>query len=82
MESLNYNNERRILNPIDIENRIVYPVVDIVSTIDYNNQYGLVDISPVALIVHENENRYIINLSCNELDENELFKLMDLENIF
>lgn len=78
MELLNYNNEKRILNPIDIENRIIYPVVDIVSTIDYNNQYSLVDISPVALIVHEKENKYIINLRCNELDENELFKLLDL----
>lgn len=76
MNLLNHNKERKALNPFKIENRDIYPIVDIL-TISDNITCNIVDVMPLALVVEEDEKKYVINLSCFEINEHELFKLVN-----
>ncbi len=64
--------KRTILKPFEVEKRVIYPVLEI-ST--FFQGFNLINISPVALIVEEDEDKYILQLTFEEIDENELFEL-------
>ena len=71
----NLNVEKKVLKPFQIEERIFYPVIEII-TIEARNHFNSINISPIAFIVEENGDKYIIPISRDEIDEDELFELV------
>lgn len=70
--SNNLEIKRTVLEPFEVEGRTIYPVVDV---LNLTAGLRLLNISPVALIIEENENKYIFQLNYREIDEDELFDL-------
>ena len=73
------NVEKKVLKPFQIEERIFFPVIEII-TIEDENHFNSINISPIAFIVEENAHKYIISINRDEIDEDELFKLVLLMN--
>jgi len=69
--------ERVIFKPFEIEGRTIYPVVDVFVIEDCLN---LLSVTPVAIIVEEKEESYILNLSYQEIDDDELYELLSSSN--
>jgi len=65
--------KRTVLEPFVIEKRVIYPIVDVLS---YHTGLNIISVSPVALITEEDGDKYVIQLSHKEIDENELFKVL------
>lgn len=68
----NQNSERKILNPFKVEKKFFYPIIDISVVHGKNIIYG-VKIDPIAFIVEENGNKYIIPLTDKNMDINALY---------
>jgi hypothetical protein len=71
------NVEKKVLKPFQIEERIFFPVIEII-TIEDENHFNSINISPIAFIVEENAHKYIISINRDEIDEDELFELLSL----
>jgi hypothetical protein len=71
------NIKKKVLKPFQIGKRIFYPVIEII-TIEDKNHFNSINISPIAFIVEENSNKYIISINRDEIDEYELFELLSL----
>jgi hypothetical protein len=69
------NVEKKVLKPFQIEERIFFPVIEII-TIEDENHFNSINISPIAFIVEENDHKYIISINRDEIDEDELFELL------
>lgn len=70
----NLNIEKKVLKPFKVENRLFFPVVEIIST-GNETSFNSLTIFPVAFIVKENGSEYVIPVTEAEIDENEIFKL-------
>lgn len=68
----NQNLERKILNPIKIEKKVFYPIVDISIFYSKNIVYNAL-ISPIAFVVEENGEKYVIHLTEEHIDNNSLY---------
>jgi|GEM_PF-6416463 len=68
------NIQKKVLKPLKIENRLFFPVVEIISTGNETSLNSLT-IFPVAFLVKENDDKYVIQVTEAEIDENEIFKL-------
>ena len=57
----------------DIDGRIIYPIVQI--TIQKNNEGNIISagVDPIAIIVEENKERYILPLTDDKMDLDENF---------
>lgn len=69
------NIEKKVLKPFQIGKRIFFPVIEII-TIEDQNHFNSINISPIAFIVEENGDKYIISINRDEIDEYELFELL------
>jgi uncharacterized spore protein YtfJ len=64
-------------NPIEISNRVIYPVIQIsILKINNGNVKG-VWIVPVAVMVEEDLEMFLIRLTDENIDFEELFRLVD-----
>ncbi|MGF7118810.1 hypothetical protein [Methanobacterium oryzae] len=79
MASLNsfysQNSERKALSPFEIEKKVFYPIIDISIIYNENIFYNAV-IVPIAFVVEENREKYIIYLTNEEIDDNILFSII------
>lgn len=67
---------KKVLKPIELENRIIYPIIEIITI---NNEYDgviLVEIFPVALVVKESDNKYAISLTKDEINQKEFIEMV------
>jgi hypothetical protein len=69
------NIEKKVLKPFQIGERIFFPVIEII-TIESENHFNSINISPIAVIIEENGNKYIIPIARDEIDKDELFELL------
>jgi len=68
------NVEKKVLKPFKIENKSFFPIVEII--ISGNEKYfNSLAISPVAFVVEENGNYYVIKVNRDETDEEEILEL-------
>jgi uncharacterized spore protein YtfJ len=68
------NVEKKVLNPLKIGDRLIFPVVEIV--ICGNGMiFNSLTISPIAFIIEENSNKYVIPVNENEIIEEEILEL-------
>jgi hypothetical protein len=68
------NVEKRVLKPFKIGNRSFFTVVE-VTIIGNEISFSSLTISPVAFLIEENQNKYVIPLIEDEIDEDEILKL-------
>ncbi len=66
--------KKKVLKPFEIEGRLIYPIIKVLSS---HTVFNVLNISPVALIVEENGDKYVLQLSYDEIDEDELFEILD-----
>jgi hypothetical protein len=71
----NLNVERKVLKPFKIENKLFYPVVEII-TLGDENSFNSLNIAPIAFLVEENGEKYVIQITEYEIDDNEIFELV------
>lgn len=71
----NQNSERKALNSFKIEKKVFYPVVDISIIYSENIIYNAA-IVPIAFVVEENRERYIIYLTNEKIEDNSLFSIV------
>jgi hypothetical protein len=69
------NIEKKVLKPFQIRERIFFPVIEII-TIEGETHFNSINISPIAFIIEENGDKYIIPIARDEIDEDELFELL------
>ena len=62
-----------ILKPFEVEKRVIYPIVNVLSL---DAGFSMLDVSPAALIIEEDEDIYILHLSYEIIDDDELFELL------
>lgn len=68
--------KRTILDPFEVEKKVIYPVADIYILIA---DLTILNVSPVALIVEEDGNRYVIQLTYKESDDDEFLNFLNKE---
>lgn len=67
--------ERKVLNPFKVEKRVFYPIIDITIVYSKNVIYNAV-MAPIAFVVEENEEKYIFQLTDENIDDNSLFSIV------
>lgn len=71
----NQNSEIKILSPFKVEKKVFYPIIDI-SIIYVENIFYNAVIVPIAFVVEENKEKYIIHLTNGEINDNALFSIV------
>ena len=71
--SIDIEIKKKILEPFEVGKRAIYPIVEVSS---FSTGLNMLNVSPIALIVEEDENRYILELTYEKIDEDELFELL------
>lgn len=66
--------KKKVLKPLEVEGRIIYPIIEVLSS---QTIFDALNVSPVALIVEENGDKYVLQLSYGEIDEDELFEIFE-----
>ncbi len=66
------NLKRVVFDPFKTEGRVIYPIVDVLMI---NGYFNVLNISPVALIIEEKDDVYILLLTYDHIDDEELFEL-------
>ena len=61
--------------PLHTDDRIIYPIVEISTLKDESNFYGAW-ISPLAIVVVEAEEKYVLSLTDKDLDSDELLQMV------
>lgn len=67
---------KKVLKPIELENRTIYPIIEIITI---NNEYDgfiLVEIFPVALVIKETDDKYVISLTKDEINQKEIMGMV------
>lgn len=71
----NQNSEIKVLSPFKVEEKVFYLIIDISIIYIENIIYNAV-IVPIAFVVEENREKYIIHLTNGEIDDNDLFSIV------
>jgi hypothetical protein len=71
----NLNVEKKVLKPFKVENKLFYPVVEII-TLGDENSFNSLNIAPIAFLVEKNDEKYVIQITEYEIDDNEIFELV------
>ena len=69
--------DRIVGKPIKTYNRTIYPIVEILTVGNKIQSFKGAQISPIALMVEENNERYVISLTGEEINLEELIKLKE-----
>lgn len=72
--NLKPNKETVVGKPIQIDNRTIYPVIEIVTMGNGIQRY--VEISPVAILVEESDNEYLFSLTDEEINPEEILEMI------
>ncbi len=67
---------RKVGKTIKIDDRTIYPIIEIVAIKNQNHALSSAEIFPIALVVEEQDKNYIISLTENEIDEEEFIKMI------
>ncbi len=76
----NQNLERKVLNPFEVEKRVFYPIIDISIVYSKNIIYSAV-IAPIAFVVEENGEKYIIPLTDENSYDDSLFSMISTKDM-
>lgn len=67
------NIEKRVLKPFKIENKLFFPVVEIMIQED-EKYFNSLTISPIAFVIEENGDNYVILLNEDKINEEEILE--------
>ncbi|HML04718.1 MAG TPA: hypothetical protein VK426_02990 [Methanobacterium sp.] len=68
------NLEKKVLKPFKIEDKLFFPIVEIM-VMGNEKSFNSLTISPVAFVVEENSDNYVIPVNEDEIDEEEILEL-------
>ena len=68
------NIEKKVLKPFKVENKLFFPIVEIMIMGD-ETSFNSLTISPIAFVVEENSDNYIIPVDEDEINEEEILEL-------
>ncbi len=66
--------ERKVLKPFIIEDKLFFPVVEIIMNGD-EKYFNSLNITPIAFVVEENNDNYVILVNDVEIEEEEILEL-------
>jgi uncharacterized spore protein YtfJ len=74
--NLKLNKETVVGKPIQIDNKTLYPVIEIVTIGNRIQNYVGAEISPVAILVEESDNEYLFSLTDEEINPEEILEMI------
>ncbi|MGB9936573.1 MAG: hypothetical protein ACPK7O_02535 [Methanobacterium sp.] len=79
-ERINFKHKTEFIlgKPIRIDNKIFHPIVEMI-TFESLERLSSTEITPIALVVEENDNEYLISFTEEENDPQELIKMLSGE---
>ena len=68
--------EKKVAKVIKLDNRAIHPIMQIMAIKDENESFLIVEIFPIALVVEEPDNKYVIPLTDEEINEEEFIEMI------
>lgn len=67
--------DRKVGKPIELTNRTIYPIIQTFVTVNEGQDFIAIEIFPIALVVKEKDNEYVISLTKDEINLEEIIKM-------
>ena len=68
------NVEKKVLKPFKVEDKLFFPIVEII-VMGNETCFNSLTISPIAFVVEENSDNYVISLNEDEINKEEILEL-------
>ncbi len=74
--NLKPNKETVIGKPIQVDNKTIYPIIDIITMGNKMQRYVGAEISPIAILVEESDNKYVFSLTSKEINPEKILEMV------
>lgn len=74
--NLKPNKETVIGKPIQIDNKTIYPVIEIITMGNKIQRYAGAEISPIAILVEESDNKYVFSLTSKDINPEKILEMV------
>ena len=68
--------DKKVGKPIEITGRTIYPIIQTLVTRNEDQGFAAIEIFPIALVVEEPDNKYVISLTDEEINQEEIIEMI------
>ncbi len=69
-----FKTDKKVGKPVEIAGRTIYPIIE--TYVTKGQEFAVIEIFPIALVIKELDNNYVISLTEDEINHNELIDMV------